>query len=88
MSFTYEAEYMGIFLPPMLKNKMSHFRCFIMLGNGLGKCSSIFGVLIFIFKGMPELCMLSCCFLLFYTFYVLKMVIYLFLITKLIYVHF
>ena len=30
-----------------------------MMGNGLGKCSSIFGALIFIFKGIPGLCMLA-----------------------------
>ena len=62
------------------------------MGNGLGKCSSIFGALNFIFKGIPVLCMLAdilvmfC--LAFNTFYIFKMVIYLFFITKVKYVHF
>lgn len=62
------------------------------MGNGLGKCSSIFGALSFIFKGIPELCMLAdilvMLFLAFNTFYIFKMVIYLFFITKVKYVHF
>lgn len=60
-----------------------------MMGNGLGKCrSSIFGVLIFISKDIPELCMLAdvlvVLFLAFNTFYIFKMATYLFCITKLI----
>lgn len=62
-----------------------------MMGNRLGKCSSIFGVLIFIFKGVPELWLLADVlvksFLAFYTFCIFKMVIYLFFLSQ-IYVHF
>lgn len=65
---------------------------FILTENGLGKYSSIFGVLIFIFKGIPELWLLADLliklFLAFYTFCIFKMVIYLFFTTDLIHVHF
>lgn len=58
-----------------------------MIGNRLGKCSSIFGVLIFIFKGVPELWLLAAVlvksFLAFYTFYIFRMVICLFFIIDL-----
>lgn len=63
-----------------------------MMVNGLGKRSSIFGALIFIFKGIPELCMLAdvlvMLFLAFNTFYIFKMAMYLFFITKLMNIHF
>lgn len=63
------------------------------MGNRLGKCSSIFGVLIFIFKGVPELWLLADvlvkAFLAFCIFCIFKMVIYLgFFFLSQIYVHF
>lgn len=83
----------GNFPSLLVKKIISHFRYFIMMGNGLGKCSSISGVLIFIFKDIPELCMLAdvlvMLLLAFYTFLCFQNSnILIFLITKLMYAHF